>query len=63
MRDHLPLPAMLEAILDAAREKFPGNEWPEVEVHLHKAWNAVAHDTPWEVVRAGARRAWEEARE
>ena len=57
------LPPMLEAILQAARDKFPGQEWTFVEGHIRKAWNALAHDQPWEVVRGAARRVWESARD
>ena len=57
------LPPMLEAILHAARDKFPGQEWTFVEGHIRKAWNALAHDQPWEVVRGAARRVWESARD
>jgi hypothetical protein len=53
---------MLDAILAAARAKFPGKDWAAVEGHLRKAWNAVAHDAPWEAVRGEARRTWEAAR-
>lgn len=56
------LPPMMEAILCAARDKFAGHEWTLVEEHIRKAWNAVAHDAPWEEVSAPARRAWEHAR-
>lgn len=55
------LPPMLEAILHAAQAKFAGDEWTVVEVHVRKAWNAVAHDLPWQAVRSDARRAWEDA--
>ena len=53
------LPAMLTAILQAARDRFPGHDWPSVEDHIRKAWNAFAHDAPWEEVSEPARRAWE----
>lgn len=53
------LPPMLEAILDAARARFADEDWPVVERHLRKAWNSIAHETPWEELRAGARRIWE----
>ncbi len=56
-----PLPPMLQAILLAARIKFPGREWSAVENHLRKAWNAVAHEEPWEAVRGEVKRAWEAA--
>ena len=50
---------MLTAILQAARDRFPGHDWPSVEDHIRKAWNAIAHDAPWEEVSEPARRAWE----
>ena len=52
-------PPMLEAILRAAREKFPGQDWSMVEGHVRKAWNAMAHDAPWEDVREPASRTWQ----
>ena len=52
---------MLEAILHAAREKFPGNDWLAVEEHIRRAWNAMAHDADWEEVRGPARQRWEQA--
>ena len=50
---------MLEAILRAAREKFAGQDWSMVEGHVRKAWNAMAHDAPWEDVREPASRTWQ----
>lgn len=55
------LPPMLGEILKAARARFPTYDWASVEEHIHKAWNAVAHDAPWEAVRNHARRVWERA--
>ena len=55
------LPPMLEAILQAARDKFPGHDWTSVQEHIRKAWNAMAHDDPWEEVSEPARRVWESA--
>jgi len=55
------IPPMLEAILHAARDKFPGHDWASVEDHIRKAWNAMAHEAPWEEVSDPARQAWEAA--
>ena len=63
MTTHSDLPPMLGAILHAARDKFAGHDWAAVEEHIRKAWNALAHDQPWEVVRGAARRVWESARD
>jgi len=50
---------MLDSILEAAAGMFPGEDWFRVEEHVRRAWNSVAHDHPWELVRDGARLAWE----
>jgi hypothetical protein len=55
------LPPILEAILQAARARFPRHDWAAVEEHIRRAWNAVSHEAPWEDVRDPARRAWERA--
>lgn len=62
MNDSPELPALLMAILQAARDRFPGHDWSSVEDHIRKAWNAIAHDAPWEEVSEPARRAWEASR-
>ncbi len=62
MATNLQLPPMLEAILHAARDRFAGQEWALVEEHIRKAWNAMAHDAPWDAVRDPARQAWEDTR-
>lgn len=56
------LPPMMEAILHAARDRFPGQDWACVEEHIRKAWNAMAHDAPWEEVKGPAQQAWDDAR-
>lgn len=62
MADDPPLPEMLTAILHAARDKFPDNDWNAVEGHIRKAWNALAHDAPWDEISGPARRVWEASR-
>jgi len=62
MDEQSDLPPMMGAILLAARDRFPGQEWRTVEEHIRKAWNAVAHEASWEEVSDPARRAWESAR-
>ena len=59
MERDLPLPSMLASILAAACVMFPGRDWAEVEEHVRRAWNSVAHDHGWEQVRDAARREWE----
>jgi hypothetical protein len=59
MERDLPLPSMLASILEAACVMFPGRDWAEVEEHVRRAWNSVAHDHGWEQVRDAARREWE----
>jgi hypothetical protein len=59
MERDLPLPSMLASILEAACVMFPGRDWAEVEEHVRRAWNSVAHDHGWEQVRDAARRQWE----
>ena len=61
MSTHPDLPPMLEAILHAARAKFAGHDWPSVEEHIRKAWNAMAHEAPWEDDSDSARQVWEAA--
>lgn len=58
--DHSPpLPSMLRSILEAAAGMFPGQDWITVEEHVRRAWNSVAHDHAWELLRDSARREWE----
>ena len=59
MEHDIPLPSMLHSIIDAATIMFPGRGWAEIEEHVRRAWNSVAHDHRWEQVRDGARREWE----
>lgn len=55
------LPELLGAIIQAARNMFPGRDWAAVEHHVRRAWNDVSHDAAasWQAIRARARREWD----
>ena len=53
------LPSMLRSIIEAAEGMFPGQNWASVEEHVRRAWNSVAHDHAWELLRDAAQREWE----
>lgn len=58
MERNVPLPSMLRSIIEAATVMFPGRDWAEIEEHVRRAWNSVAHDHDWEQVRDAAHREW-----
>lgn len=49
---------LMEAVIAAAREMFPGDPWEDVEPHLRRAWRSIREPTPWEEVHAWMRIAW-----
>jgi hypothetical protein len=49
---------LMQSVLGAARQMFPGDPWEEVEPHLRRAWRSIREPTPWEGVEDWMHAAW-----